>query len=85
MERQSHDDMQTHVQNDGKYSEPFSVTNGAKQGCVIAPTLLSIMFSAMLKDAFQDCDAGFPIRYRCDGKLFNLRRLQVKFKVRQVY
>ena len=35
----------------------------------------------MLTDAFQDCDAGFPIRYRFDGKLFNLRKLQANFKV----
>ena len=37
-----------------------------------------MMFSAMLTDAFQDVDAGFPIRYRFDGKLLNLRRLQAK-------
>ena len=30
---------------------------------------------------FQDCDAGFPIRYRYDGKIFDLRRLQAKCKV----
>ena len=41
----------------------------------------SMMFSAMLTDAFQDVDAGFPIRYRFDGKLLNLRRLQAKSKV----
>ena len=35
----------------------------------------------MLTDAFQDGDNGLPIRYRFDGKLFNLRRLQVKSKV----
>ena len=40
-----------------------------------------MMFSAMLTDAFQDVDAGFPIRYRFDGKLLNLRRLQAKSKV----
>ena len=44
----------------------------------MAPTLLSMMFSAMLIDAFQDSDTGFPIRYRCDGKL---RRLQAKPRV----
>ena len=43
--------------------------------------MFSMMFSAMLTDAFKDCDAGFPIRYRFDSKLFNLRRLQAKFKV----
>ena len=47
----------------------------------MAPTLFSMMFSAMLADAFQDVDAGFPIRYRFDGKLLNLRRLQAKSKV----
>ena len=81
MERQFHDGMQARVQNDGEYSEPFPVTNGVKQGCVMAPTLFSMMFSAMLTDAFQDVDAGFPIRYRFDGKLLNLRRLQAKSKV----
>ena len=45
--------------------------NGVKQGCVLASTLFS-MFSAMLTDAFQDGDNGIPIRYRFDGKLFNL-------------
>ena len=39
------------------------------------------MFSAMLTDAFQDCGNGIPIRYRFDGTLFNLRRLQANFKV----
>ena len=81
MVRQFHDGMQAHVQNDGEYSEPFPVTNRVKRGCVMAPTLFSMMFSAMLTDAFQDIDAGFPIRYHFDGKLLNLRGLQAKSKV----
>ena len=81
MVRQFHDGMQARVQNDGEYSEPFPVTNGVKQGCVMAPTLFSMMFSAMFTYAFQDVDAGFPIRYRFDGKLLNLRRLPAKSKV----
>ena len=52
------------MQNNGEFSEPFEVTNGVKQGCVMAPTLFSMMFSAMLMDAFQDSDTGFPIMYR---------------------
>ena len=71
------------VQNDGEYSESFPITNEVKQGCVLAPTLLSMMFSAMLSDDFQDCNDGFPIRSRFDGTLSNLRglRLQTKSKV----
>ena len=60
---------------------PFPATNEFKQGCVLASTLFSTMFSAMLTDAFQDDDSDIPIRYRFDGKLFNLRRLQAKSKV----
>ena len=40
------------------YSEPFPVTNGVKPGCVMAPKLNSMMFSAMPKDAFQDWAAS---------------------------
>ena len=81
MVRQFHDGMLARVQNDGDFSDPFPVTNGVKQGCVLASTLFSMMVSAILTDAFQDGDNGIPIRYRFDGKLFNLRRLQVKSKV----
>ena len=81
MVRQFHDGMQARVQNEGEFSEPFEVTNGVKQGCVMAPTLFSMMFSAMIMGAFQDSDTGFPIRYRFDGNIFNLRRLQAKTKV----
>ena len=73
--------MLARVQNDDEFSDPFPVKNSAKQGCVLAPTLFSMMFSGMLTAAFQDGDNGIPIRYRFDGKLFNLRRLQAKSKV----
>ena len=68
------------MQNDREFSEPSEVTNGVKQGCVMASTLFSMMFSAMLMDAFQDSDTGFLIRYRFEGNIFNLRRLQAKTK-----
>ena len=35
MVRQLHDGMQARVQNDGEYYEPFPVTNGVKQGCIM--------------------------------------------------
>ena len=71
--------MQVRVHDDGELSETFPVSNdGVKQGCVLAPTLFSSMFSAMLDDAFRDLDLGVNIIYRIDGKLFNLQRLRAK-------
>ena len=81
MVRQFHVGMLARVQNDGKFSDPFPLTNDVKQGCVQIPTLFSVMVSAILTTAFQDGDNGIPMRYRFDGKLFNLRRLQAKSKV----
>ena len=79
--RQFHDGMMARVLDDGEESDAFPVTNGVKQGCVLAPTLFSMMFSAMLMDAFRDSDPGIRIRYRFDGGLFNPRRLQAVTKV----
>ena len=47
----------------------------------MAPTLFSIMFSAMLMDASQDSDTGFPIGYRFDSNIYNLIRLQANTMV----
>ena len=52
MVRQIHDGMLARVQNDGEFSDPFPVTNEVKQGCVLPSTLFSMMFSAMLTDAY---------------------------------
>ena len=67
MVRQFHDGMLAWVKNDGEFSDPFPVTTGVKQGCVLAPTLFSMMFSAILTAAFQDGDNGIPIRYSLMG------------------
>ncbi|XP_016345583.1 uncharacterized protein LOC107691490, partial [Sinocyclocheilus anshuiensis] len=83
MVRQFHDGMTARVLDDGKASEAFPVTNGVKQGCVLAPTLFSMMFSAMLSDAFQNSSLGVSLRYRTDGKMFNLRRLQAVTKIKE--
>ncbi|VDL88985.1 unnamed protein product [Schistocephalus solidus] len=51
-ERFAHMGRQLHDGTDnGAVSEAFAVTNGVKQGCVLAPALVSLMFSAMLMDA----------------------------------
>ena len=65
MVRQFHDGMLARVQNDGEFSDPFPVTNGVKQGCVLAPTLFNMMFSTMFTAAFQDDDNVISV-YRLD-------------------
>ena len=47
--RSFHEGMQASVSVEGGALILFQVSNGVKQGCVLAPTLLSIMFSGMLK------------------------------------
>ncbi|BHF60974.1 hypothetical protein SprV_0100394400 [Sparganum proliferum] len=54
MGRQPQDGMMARVTDNGTISEAFKVTNGVKQGCVLAPTLFSLMFCAMLLDANPD-------------------------------
>ena len=52
--------------------------NGSKKGCVMSPLLFTLVFSAMLNDAFHDNDLGALIRFRTDGDVFKLRRLNSK-------
>ena len=80
--RQFHEGMQILVLDDDQPSESFTVSN-VKQGCVLAPTLFSLMFSTMLTDAFRDRDAGVRIRHTPDGKLFNLKHVQAVTKVKE--
>ena len=49
-----HDDMVARVLKDGGSSEPFQVINGVKQGCVLASTMFSMMFAAMLMEVFKN-------------------------------
>ena len=46
--RSFHDDMTVKVRDGGERSKPFKVTSGTKQGCVLARSLFSILFSLML-------------------------------------
>ena len=76
-----HDGMQARVKDNGQYSEPFPVTNGVKQGCVLAPTLFSMVFSAMLTDAFSGEDVGIELRSRTDGGFYKPQRLKAETKI----
>ena len=60
----------------GDLSEPFHITNGVNQGCILVPTF----FSMMLKKSTDDLDDRMYVMYRMYGSLFNLRRLQAHSK-----
>ncbi|VDM00195.1 unnamed protein product [Schistocephalus solidus] len=81
MVRQLHDGMTARVTDNGTVSEAFAVTNGVKQGCVLAPTLFSLMFSAMLMDAYRDEQPGIRIACGTDGHHLNSRRMQASTHV----
>jgi len=46
------------VQFDRNLSKSFDIRNGAKQGCVLAPTLFGILFAMLLKNAFSISSEG---------------------------
>ncbi|VDM03027.1 unnamed protein product [Schistocephalus solidus] len=71
MVRQLHDGMTARVTDNGTVFETFAVTNG----------VFSLMFSAMLMDAYRDEPSGIRIAYRTDGHLLNSRRMQVSTRV----
>ena len=75
---QLHDKQLGSVRIGAELSDPFQIHNGVKQGCVLAPTLFSIFFSAMVEKAFENKDPSelVYIRTRFDGSIFNIRRLK---------
>ena len=78
--KQLHDGMMGRVCADGKESDGFKVTAGVKQACVIAPSLFSLFFAAMLQETTEDMPQGVSIRFR-NGSVFNLSRLKASTKV----
>ena len=68
------------VLSDGEPSKRFDISNGVKQGCVLAPVLFNLYFTQVLLHAIRDLDCGIYIRYRLDGSLFDLRHLTAKTK-----
>nr|VZI01508.1 unnamed protein product [Spirometra erinaceieuropaei] len=81
MVRQLHDGMMARVTDNGAVSEAFAVTNGVKQGCMLAPTLFSLLVPAMLMDAYRDERPGIRIAYRTDCHLLNQRRMHFQSRV----
>lgn len=61
-------------------TETFEISNGVKQGCVLAPVFFNVFFMHMLSHADRDVKKGVYIQYRLDGSLFDVRRLSAKTK-----
>ncbi|KAI8519286.1 hypothetical protein Bbelb_025430 [Branchiostoma belcheri] len=75
-----HDKMTGMVLCGGEASETFEISNGVKQGCVLAPILFNLFFTCVLNQALSDVRDGVHLKYRTDGSLFDLRRLKAKTK-----
>ena len=73
-----HEGMKANVVSNGELSDSFGVTNGTKQGCVMAPVLFALYFSVMLKYAFAGTEDGIRIQFRTSGGLFNHRRFNAR-------
>ena len=75
-----HIDMTGQVLSSGEQSDPFSISNGVKQGCVLAPVLFNLFFTCVLRQATGNMDEGVYVLFRYDGSIFDLRRLSAKTK-----
>ena len=76
--------MMANVSVGGEVSESFSVTNGVKQGCVLAPTLFSIFIIVMLDETFRDMGDGVYIQCRQNADLFNVAHFRAKTKTTRI-
>ena len=79
-----HTGMMANVSVGGEVSESFSVTNGVKQGCVLAPTLFSIFLSPMHDEPFRDTGDGVYIQSRQNADLFNVAHFRAKTKTTRI-
>ena len=68
------------MKHNGSLSGSFPISKDVKQGCTLAPTLFSIFFSIMLREAKDALPNGIFIRFRTDGSLFNIWRLLARTK-----
>ena len=80
-----HDRTLVQVLNNGQPSDAFPVTNWVKQGCVLAPTMFSILLTTKLSSAFSDNEDSIKLCFHSDENLFNPGWLQAQTRVKITY
>ncbi|KAJ2940675.1 hypothetical protein O0L34_g14785 [Tuta absoluta] len=79
--RQFHENMTVRVRHENNFSDRIPVTSGVKQGCVLAPTLFSLYFASVMRDAATTCSDQIEINSRTDKSVFDLSRFRAKRQV----
>ena len=81
-----HEGMNVRVRFAGELSDPFEVSRGVKQGCVLAPVLFNIYVQCItrLLAASLGSDGMIQVNYRIDRSLFDLKKLKAKTLVSRV-
>ena len=70
--RSLHDGMKAEVTVDGQVAPDFEVSNGLRQGCVIAPTLFNLYFGLFIEQWRVKCsEFGVEGFYKIGGKLYS--------------
>lgn len=89
MTKALHEGMQAQVVQGKDISKKYAVTNGVKQGCVLAPTLFSLYLTAMLKVPFRNLHEGIYIQTRhgadlSDESHFKAKTRTTRYLVREM-
>ncbi|KAK7865974.1 hypothetical protein R5R35_009402 [Gryllus longicercus] len=81
-----HEGNEARVITSGGVTDGFIISNGVRQGCVLAPLLFNIFMTAFIISLDRTLqDRGMNIRYRFDKGLYNLARLKAQRNVRNRY
>ena len=62
-----HDGMAGAVSIGGSTTDPFEISHGLKQGCILAPTLFTLFLAALLSTVSEHLSTGVFIRTRSYG------------------
>ena len=74
------DDNDGQVLSNGEQSDPFTISNGVKQGYVLVQVLFNMFFTCVLRQSVENMDEGIYVRFRSDGSIFDLQGLSAKTK-----